>query len=1156
MKKNLKIVIILLTIIVGFASFNVKARTIEEKEKFSKHANGKHTVSDLSVFNGSTLGIWMYSFIDSSNENFVGYCMDPHKDASNGYKVDRILGDTAYTKRINAFDLGILEIIKNGKNQYNDSLTFTINGSTKTISGDSLYAATSIALRAFALGVFGYGGDVESAKPHLVEKYKGIASAHITSGIEWASYNIDKINKITDTKCTGSVENFRKCYEKTFIKGFLKNNWYKNSYNFKISSSSSEGYLVMYAAQNLFMKGFDRAYEVITGDVTTATVTATANSSTTDKTTTDNIIEEYYHQTIDFAKFDAQNGKIDNFTLTCQDCAKNNITLGNLEFFNPQINDWQDVANINVLTAFNADGKTKSGKIELRFKVTRIKDDENCKSVNYKISYRYDDPSLKYIGALLKTSDTSKQRFFIIQKNDGNLKSEITGTIKCLASCNTELELPVCSYEEDDAVAKINGPTKIKTCIINNQDDAGNTYQFTSDVGGVDNAYCKIYCKEDYAEIKLNPIVKNVKCGGYFKLTSKINGTKTCYAGSPNTTENSTNGKNSIDKDQYIIDVIQAQQNMVENYNEYYRWKQSLNFINLVSNKYDSKYEYTWTDKDNNEHTSCRSYGDCDGYNVDMTAASGVYGYNINCNNTTGICTYSRNKTLTNSYGADGGRNGACNNGTCTPGSRQTLVTNINGIIRSAESALKESISKYEKIINDYNACTTAWTNEFSFAQAVRYYYDENRGKDNTNYAPYFDLLTGKDELQKLEKYGNEKVDTKITICTGATNDKYECLNKNNEKTFDLSIDKNKLSDYSYNSTYGDVFEHKNYVKCSIDSCEIDKKSYVSNAAFVKKEVTKEQKYITPTAFYQIAANGKVIAYDNYSIDKVQLEPLVNKLPISTSSVGGGVFKLLVENLGEFYDKKDTSGRLIDFNGANEDKSVAKAVGVNAFDGEYACYYENTCRPKDCPNCEFVCEGDGCEWKDCPSCKITCENCIFNLDDLNIIVKTITTTDVNAANRTHGYNWITSSSMEALQLLTKKASTTISEIEEINEMIYDDKTTDGSTLGFSIKLTPEIINKITTYNKNNEDKGGYINNSLTCYDATIDGETYKNIYCYSELIDKLVTENSDNVTVLPSRVNDETRRANDTGNSGYWTLWSNYRIDKTSESVIGGPAWK
>ena len=503
MKRNLKILIILLTIFIGFASTNVKARTIEEKEQFTKQASGKHSISGLSIFDGTTFGMWKYSFVDTSSENFVGYCMDPHKDASNGYKVDRILGDTAYTKRINAFDLGVLEIIKNGKNQYNDSLTFTVDGSSKTISGDSLYAATSIAVRAFALGIFGYGGDVESAKSSLVPYYTGVASAHITSGIQWASYNIDKINTITDTKCTGSVEEFRKCYEKTFINSFLKNKWYKNSYNFKVSSSSSEGYLVMYAAQSLFMKGFNRAYEVMTGDVTTATVTATANPSTTDKTTTDNTIEEYYHQTIEFAQFDAQNGKIDNFTLTCQDCAKNNITLGNLEFFNPQINDWQVVSNINVLTAFDADGKTKSGKIELRFKVTRIKDDENCKSVNYKISYRYDDPSLKYIGALLKTSDTSKQRFFIIQKNDGNLKSEITGTIKCSASCDTELELPVCSYEEDDAVAKINGPTKIKTCIIDNQDDAGNTYQFTSETGGVDNSYCKIYCKEDLSLIHI-----------------------------------------------------------------------------------------------------------------------------------------------------------------------------------------------------------------------------------------------------------------------------------------------------------------------------------------------------------------------------------------------------------------------------------------------------------------------------------------------------------------------------------------------------------------------------------------------------------------------------------------------------------------------------
>ena len=127
-------------------------------------------------------------------------------------------------------------------------------------------------------------------------------------------------------------------------------------------------------------------------------------------------------------------------------------------------------------------------------------------------------------------------------------------------------------------------------------------------------------------------------------------------------------------------------------------------------------------------------------------------------------------------------------------------------------------------------------------------------------------------------------------------------------------------------------------------------------------------------------------------------------------------------------------------------------------------------------------------------------------------------------------------------------------------MIYDDKTTDGSRLGFSIRLTPAIIKKITKYNQDNLNSGGYLNNSLKCYDATINGETYKNMYCYSELIDELVKDaasNKDvNIAVLPSRINDEARRASESGNSGYWTLWSNYSIDKTSESVIGGPAWK
>ena len=1138
MKKNLKKVLILLTILVGFIGTSVKAKNLEVGDAYTVSHKREWEINGLNRDNFLAYLDKLYTATGGSNTNITSYCEDPNWEQVTNYRVDRILGAGNITKRVKAHDLGLVEIMKNGQNQYNNSYT---TESGVTLTGDELHTATSIALRAYSLGVFGYGkSSIASAKYRnaMIAKF----SSYVTKAIDWASLNQTQMNVLTPV-CANTGSSFKTCYANKYIKQEKNVTWYDSKYN--ISANSAAATKVLDGAYSLFKKGLDKAYDVMTDNASSATISGKANNNSADKKTVGNTIEEYYYQTIDFAEFDAEKGKIHNFALTCIDCAKNNITLGELEFYNPQIREYQAARGVDLLTAFDATGKTKSGKIELRFKVSRLKDDENCNSVNYTISYNYSDPSIEYTGAKLSSpTNTKAQRFFIIQKNEGELEDKITGTIKCALSCDTELELPVCSYDEDDAVATIDGPTKIKTCVIGNNDDAGNSYQFTSSAGGVDNAYCKVYCKEDYAEIKLNPIVQDVKCGGYFKLTSKINGTKTCYTGSTTTTDK------SIDKEQYLKDIKTVQENLVDAMNRYYEYEAKSKHTKTTSSKSNTCGSYS-CGTENTIEVTWKEYSNVT-FTWNQTTGNGTYKYGTTAGGNdhwTDNCTCSTcGKDPT--YSCCGG----CD--TNATDSYNTWTSEVNTGLETAKSDLIKYMAQYKQIIQDYNACTTGWTNEFAFAQKLKYYYDENRGENNTNYTPYYDLLQDNEELQYLEKYGTEKVTSTIKICKGNTDVQYQCLSSAVSDK-DGSIDNSRIDEYNYNSSYGsDVFDNRNYVICSAESgCQTDVRQ-ISQATFVKKEVTKEQKYITPTSFYQIAANGKVVVRGDYSLDKVQLEPLTNKLPTSTSSVGGGVFKLLVENLGEFYGEKNAYGRLIDFNKANETRSVAYAKGVDVFNGEYVCYYENTCRPKDCPNCDFVCEGDGCEWKECPSCNISCVNCIFNLDDLNVVVKTITTTDVNAANRTHGYNWITSSSLEALQLLNKKASTTISEIEEINEMIYDDKTTDGSTLGFSIKLTPEIINKITAYNKDNEKNGGYINNSLTCYDATIDGETYKNIYCYSELIDKLVDENGDNVTVLPSRVNEESRRAYDTESSGYWTLWSNYRIDKTSESVIGGPSWK
>ena len=1138
MKKNMKKLFVLLTLC--FIGINVNAKNLEIGDPFTVKKSGTATVNGLSSYGDSKPhSEAIYSSVDTTSENFVSYCEDPNWRQGNSYKVERILASGNIIKEVKAYDLGLLEIMKNGKNQYNNS--YKTEGGI-TVSGSDLYTATSIATRAFTMGVYGFGKDIGSDVNGKAAKIRK-ASSYITKAIEWATLNIKEINAVSPTNCTGTGDAFAKCYAEKFIKQKKGASWYDNRYNFNVTSPNSVGSNVLAAAYSLFKKGLDKAYEVMIGDVSIATIGETIAGSATNKKTNGEMIEEYYHQTIEFARFDAEKGKISNFVLTCQDCAKNNITLGSLEIYNPQTKEYQPLENINVLTLFEAEGKTKSGKIELQFKVTRKKDDENCKSVNYTITYNYNDPTLEYIGAKLASTKTNEQRFFVLQKNNGDLKDEMKGTIKCSVTCDTEISVPECSYNEEDATVKIDGPKKVKTCIIDNFDDADNSYKLSEDNNGVDssNPYCQVYCKEDYAEIKLNPIVQNVKCGGYFKLTSKINGTKTCYTGGD--TEDSR-----IDKEQYLKDITDAQKSMIEG-------RDLIIKATEARKKIDSAKE---TCCDKNTYTYWFSTGEYIGLNPKEPTDEGyvgiekvkkhfTFGNSGSCNDETdGVCTGSNPSGYTESQGE--------------------LERLINAAEASGKKLISDGFKAYKEAISNYNACTTGWINEFAFAQKLKYYYDERRDTSDNVYTPYLDLITGnhKEELTYLEKYGLEQYISTIKICKGTTNDQYECLSSAVPDK-DGSIEEGRMGKYNYKSSYGsDVFEDRPYTICDNEKCETDNPQ-VSQATFVKKEVTKEQKYITPTAFYQVTPSGSIVIYDDYSLDKINLEELKNKLPLSTSSVGGGNFKLIIENLGEFYtpsdalDSDNKNGRLIDFGKSNEKKSVAYVKGVgtsDAFSGEYVCNYENTCRPKDCPNCEFVCEGDNCTWKECPLCNITCVNCIFNLDELNIISKTITTTDVNAANRTRGYNWITSSSMEALRLLTKKASLTVSEIEEINEMVYDDKKTDGSTLGFSIKLTPEIINKITNYNKENQNNGGYINNSLTCYDATIDGETYKNIYCYSELIDKLVDENGSEVTVLPSRINDAGRRENDTGNSGYWTLWSNYKIDKTSESVIGGPSWK
>lgn len=1123
----------------AFGVKSVSAQTFNDGDAHSLSRGNYITINSLDV-GSANYGIYKYTF---DNGKYVGYCEDPQNFSGKKYSVSRELGATTNGKTIQNMDAGLLKIISEGYNQYNTSKTISVvtpesapNAISITLSGDELYAATSIAVRAYSTGLFTTG-----AKGAKYQSAIDMASAHANLGAQWAAL----YGEYTDNATYGSCNGDSNCY-----KNKVDYAWLNKNAMFNYSDPNSASYKIIYMAQQLFKAGVMDASNKATGSLLTTTVNIEFSKKTESITKTDTSEEKYVYATLKIENLpeklsDGKDGKVELSMPTCTGCTINSF----------EAQDGGDYKQVgignNIALLLEAKDGVRTGEIKLRIKVTQaVQDQENCKDATLKIDFKYNtNPQLT--GATLSDkSNPNSQRFFVLDKQEGDQTGSAQTKIGCSkAACDTEITEPLC---DGDAIATVKAPDKIKSCVINNVDDADNSYQYTS---GVDNKYCKVYCKEDYAKIQLEPVVKDIKCGSYFKLTSRIEGSKSCYTGGE-TDASARNGEKSIDKDQYIQDVIDAQKTMIEGLNLYRKAKQAL----ATASDYSI------------------SYG-CDGCSAESWTRTGSYvgpvvtnidyeeGFVTSQETTQGFF-YGTKESVSNNTRYDSEtKRYVCVSSTCTPGTTEAqVIALIKADMAKGKSMMESGFKAYEAAHTAYNACTTGWQNNFLFEQKIGYYYNENRGNDEYK-SPYYDILESAQnkDLYYLEGTGSAapKPTSKIEIWKKATDDKIET---GSDYTFDLSIENGSTGKYNYKSSYGGTFETRKYTVCKDPegSCEI-REEQISQAAFVKKYVEKEQDYITPTAFYQIAANGKITVNSGYTGDKVQLEALFNSLPVSTKTVGGGIFKLNIEWLGEFYDKDNAVGRLMDIPGvAWTDRRQGGTTFMDSpkhqdsFTGDYKCYYESPCRPDDCPNCDFVCEGEDCDWIQCPECKIDCTNCIFDLNKLNVNFRTISTTNFNSANRTYGYNWITSSSMQALQLLNKKADATIKEIEEVNESIYDPegKTSDGSSaLALSIKLTPQAIRELKNYNEKHSSDGGYINDSLTCYDAEVNGKTYKNIYCYSEVIDDLV-KNYEVTIPDGKRLDSETARAASQNQNGYWELWSDKHEFIYSESVIGGPSWK
>lgn len=1186
MKKFLKI---LAVFVVFFFSINsAEAFSTDTSIVYTKTRADTIRINSLRLTNGSSsksYSTYLYNMV-GNGETYITYCMDPHKPAATYYTLDRILGDASYSGGVRAFDYGMLEILKHAYTQINNEFTTsdptpetTPDPFVTTLTGEKLYAAARIAIVSLNSAVFGWAG-----RGLNDQSMRATASSYLTRGTYWAQWR-DDIAVFTGTTGTTSSERYKQIINRN--KQYYT--WYMSDWDFTGWSYGNDAYDVIYAAKELFDIGLDAAVDFVENGRVESSISGSVTSTVQDGQRTEDEVQEYVYINMDLVDF-AEDAYVNNFNFTCSNCSSSGVTYDYMEYYNAE-NEWvrltSDVDISKVLTP-DEDG-IRSGTVRIRVHFTKqVLDEENCSNASFTVTYDYYDPNKQYIGALLKNKNGDYQRMLVIDEVSGNVNSDgVTGSVGCANPvCDTQLSVPICSDDEDEAISEIYAPENIKKCVLDNQDDAGNNYNLVEDSGGVseDNAYCQVFCKEDYFDviqedggnvlggIKLNPEIEDVNCGGYFQLTAHVEGKKDCY------TSGGTEDK-EINREQYITDITEAQITMINAYNEYLRWQTAYDATPSSENTYHSyteSYPCPCPEGENCGTCGCNQSGSCTHYYVSGT----VNGYSYSDPDGDGIMTISRNQSLSYSYGNDGGYSGGCG-GSCSSGSTSTLKRNLkNDYLDPAIDALNTAISNYEQIIASYNSCTTNWTNEYPFEQKLSFYYSEYQG--NEDYSPYYNLIseTGDPDLYYLDPVDESLVEEyEIEICLDGTTSEYECEGRQyNYEEMDVT-----LGTYNYSQDYSEVFEHQDYIKCSESGCSIDQDAYVSNATFVKKTVKKSQDYITPTVFYQIEANGRITVNSGYTGNALTLDALINALPISTRATGGGVFKLTLEDLGEFYDpsdavtQADNLGRLIDYGrsevdgvnhvrGDNYDKSVAVAVGregIETFTGDYTCYYYSDCRTEDCPDCDFVCEEGECEWVYCPDCEFDCVNCIFNLDELQINFKPISTVDVESANRDLGYNWNVNTTLEALELLRDKASLTIQEIETENETIYN-KTGDDSELDFSIRLNSEIINYLKEYNGSVEDEGGYANDSLTCYSATIDGKNFANIFCYSAVLDDLYDQYEDQITFAPGRISRGQRNVDSDGSSnananGYWSLWSGWTESEKVNgqySVIGGPSWK
>lgn len=650
---------------------------------------------------------------------------------------------------------------------------------------------------------------------------------------------------------------------------------------------------------------------------------------------------------------------------------------------------------------------------------------------------------------------------------------------------------------------------QIKKCIIDNTDARDESFEATNELNG--NPYCKVWCSESY-DFEL-PTAQYSTSGGYFTLSTTINGKRDCYISSAD------DPTQPIDEAKFNEDLEKAQNEVINAYNEYAKWKSA------AATKAESEIKNGSAPGNSCGPGSSPSCTSCSGDNGSVTVYTKEWewiAYRKDGSKYINKESYSSGSiscdtcSCTESEGDDPDESG----GTYHAQNRDNAL-----------ATLKEKINNLNSIIAQYNSCTGAiannknsdlasvdasstnsssWDNDMQFNPTVDFTYNQD----------YINQMSG--SFEQVDNSSNSE----YMYCSGDTNDKYECLSG---KSSNIAT------------------TNKSVLTCDDGGCSW-KNFNVSTAKWIRKTKTNSADYQVAERFSTYTQYGTIKVQEGSDNDYLWTSLPEGSLPVSLiTKTGVFPFKFTFGNIGQSNSISGANGlgRLIDNENSNsitvdvltkynelDSKYKCDGGSSSTTDGGYVCHYLNNC-----PGCDFTCDDDdNCEFDDCDGgyCILECPNCVFDGEKSNFSYRTVSLNNLFPNDRDPGYNWDSN--------INEKAKKTMEEIANTGEKIYE-------TPQYSYTLTPSNLQKIREYNDqvvsytnstvpsnmaiDNEDSAIY------CEKYTINGKTY-NVKCKSRFLDIIENSKYKNVYV----------QSNSITRNEEWTLY-----DGVVDGKIG-PAWK